>query len=393
MRGLITTLPAFLLATLISAAQAAPPPVSTQPGASLLLPYFEVEMQPKISPGKAMKRSTVFHVHNADAAAALAHVTLWSDLSVPVFSFVVFLTGFDMQRIDIGDILNGELPVPSGDPSCNPGVVDGSLPTELVEHIRASLTGQPSPTNGQCAGLAHDDKKPTARGYVTIDNVNQCSTNHPGVPGYFVAGGNGIASNDNVLYGDFYYLEKKKPQSGGMLVPVRADADDPETSDNGQYTFYGAQVGYTAADNRQHLPQTFAARYVNDPKSKILRNTSLIVWRDSKIKQDYFSCGNLPNPFPLGQNQIVVFDDQENPEVLEPEALPPFIAEAQRVEVGSDALPVAFDRGWIFLDLGTVVSGGSPPPEDAVLTQAWVVVQHQSKPGKDAISHPAANLD
>jgi len=41
-----------------------------------------------------------------------------------------------------------------------------------------------------------------ARGYITVDTVNSCTLLFPGDTGYFATGGTGIATNQNVLWGD-----------------------------------------------------------------------------------------------------------------------------------------------------------------------------------------------
>src|SRR5918995_1847445 len=74
------------------------------PAATLLLPYFEVDLN---SPNGI---TTLFSINNASAAAALAHVTVWTDLSVPVLDFDVYLTGYDVQTMNMRDIVNGILP-------------------------------------------------------------------------------------------------------------------------------------------------------------------------------------------------------------------------------------------------------------------------------------------
>src|SRR5579864_4712784 len=75
------------------------------PGATLLLPFFEVDL------GNPNGLTTLFAVNNASASAVLAHVVLWSDLSVPVLEFNVYLTGYDVQTVNLRDILvYGNLP-------------------------------------------------------------------------------------------------------------------------------------------------------------------------------------------------------------------------------------------------------------------------------------------
>ncbi len=84
--------------------------VTNDPGATLLLPYFEAQVPKKIG-GKAPGITTLFSINNASATAILAHVTIWTDLAVPVTTFNVYLTGYDVQTIDMVDILNGKLPI------------------------------------------------------------------------------------------------------------------------------------------------------------------------------------------------------------------------------------------------------------------------------------------
>src|SRR5262245_56520181 len=78
--------------------------VADQPGATLLLPYFAVDL------AKPAGLNTIFTINNASATAVLAHVTIWSDLSVPVFAFNVYLTGYDSQTVNMRNVIAGSLP-------------------------------------------------------------------------------------------------------------------------------------------------------------------------------------------------------------------------------------------------------------------------------------------
>src|SRR6185295_8058429 len=75
--------------------------VDDVPAATLLLPYFEVDLD---NPNGV---TTLFSVNNASATAILAHVVVWSDLSVPVLDFNIYLTGYDVQSINLRDIIVG----------------------------------------------------------------------------------------------------------------------------------------------------------------------------------------------------------------------------------------------------------------------------------------------
>jgi len=409
---------AFLLAlacllTLAGQASAVICTVDDVPGATLLLPYFEVDL------GNQNGVTTLFSINNASATAVLAHVVVWSDLSVPVLDFNVYLTGYDVQSINMRDILAGNLPQTASagqDPndtispkgqfsqdinfaSCTGQLPTGALPASFVSHLQTSLTGQFSSLLGGCAGLAYGDN--IARGYVTADTVNNCTLRFPGDLGYFAAGGSGDATNQNVLWGDYFYVNSATNRAdGNALVHIEASATNPETSVAGQYTFYGRYDNWTAVDNREPLATNFAARFING--GPFSGGTNFVVWRDSKVKQGAFKCGTSPAWYPLGQEQIVIFDEQEHPQVAQTfpvspqppqNGIIPFPAEAQSTAVGGAAFPVPYSFGWVFLDLNTTVAAaGSVPPEDPAAAQAWIEAV-MSALGRYSVGFDAIKLD
>jgi hypothetical protein len=388
------------------------------PAATLLLPYFEVDL------GNANGQTTLFSVNNASATAVLAHVVVWSDLSVPVLDFNLYLTGYDVQTINLRDVLNGALPQTASagqDPrdaispkgtlsqdinfaSCNGALPPpASLPSTFITHLRLALTGQASPVlGGRCAGRNLGDN--VARGYITVDTVNNCTLRFQGDPGYFGSGGSGDVTNQNVLWGDYFYVNPAQNfADGNTLVHIEASATNPQTSTSGQYTFYGRYDGWTAADNREPLSTNFAVRYVTG--GVFSGGTSLLVWRDSKVNQGAFTCpatNGRPAWYPLGQEGIVIFDEQEQPQVAQtfpvsPQppntGLIPFPAEAQRTQVGGADLPVPFNFGWLYLNLNTsVAAAGSNPPEDPAAAQAWVSAEMTAQ-GRFSVGFNAVQLD
>ena len=387
--------------------------VDDVPAATLLLPYFEVDLD------NANGINTLFSINNASATAVLAHVVLWSDLSVPTFDFNIYLTGYDVQTVSIRDIFNGTVPrtasdgqdptdtiSPQGDfsqdinfASCSGQLPPPAIPASFVTHLRASHTGTFSAILNGCAGRAIGDN--IARGYITVDTVNNCTLRFPGDAGYFLSGGTGDATNQNVLWGDYFYVNSGENfAQGETLVHAEASATNPETSVPGEYTFYGRYVNWTAADNREPLSTNFAARYING--GAFTGGTDYIVWRDSKVDQNAFKCGTLPSWYPLGAEQIVIFDEEETPELQQVppfsppppgEFLIPFPAEAQRTAVDGEDLPVSFDFGWIFMDLNTTVAAaGSNPPEDPLAAQAWVTVVMDAS-GRFSVGYDAIQLD
>jgi hypothetical protein len=388
-----------------------------EPAATLLLPYFEVDLN------NSNGMTTLFSVNNSSPQAVLAHVTVWSDLSVAVLGFNIYLTGYDVQALNLRDILvNGFLPRTAStgqDPadtisphgplsqdinfaSCTGFLPAPTMSAAFIQHLQLSLTGKSSPILGNlCAGRAFGDN--IARGYVTVDTVSNCTLRLPSDSGYFGAGGTGDATNQNVLWGDYFSIDPaNNTAEGNTLVHIVADATDVETSSPGRYTFYGRYVGWSAADNRRPLATNFAVRYLDG--GLFSGGTSLIVWRDSKLKQTAFTCptaaGSRPSWYPMGQEVALIFDEQEQVQV--PQSVPasplltgftPFPAEAQRVAINGSDFPVPYSFGWLSLNLNTLVTpAGLVPPVDPEAAQAWVAVKMLSG-GRFSMGFDAIQLD
>jgi len=383
------------------------------PSATLLLPYFEVDL------ANSQGVNTLLSINNASASAVVAQIVVYGDLSVPTAAFNLYLTGYDVQTISMRDILNGVLPQTSGAGGACSGVPllpPSPVPPGFAAHMLAAHTGQASAFLGNlCAGRNVGDG--IARGYVVVNTLNDCTLLFPGDPGYFVSGGLGLASNQNVLWGDYFYVNPGQNfAQGSPLVHIEAapgvgiDASfgtytaDPETSTAGEYTFFGRYVAWTAADNREPLATNFAVRFLNG--GAFSGGTDLIVWRDSKVNQTPFTCpallGARPPWYPLGQEAIVIFDEQENPHIaptipIAPQ--PPFMgiiafgAEAQRAAVDGPTLPVPFTFGWIYLNLNTTNAvAGANPPEDPAAAQAYVEAVHDAE-GRFSLGYSAIQLD
>jgi hypothetical protein len=367
----------FLLMSLASSAQAALCAVDDVPAATLLLPYFEVDM------GNPQGVNTVFSINNASASPALAHVVIWTDWSQPVLDFDVFLTGYDVQTVNLYDVfVRGNLPVTADeqsdlglDPDLRDGVAgssclsgvedscsphgdhpewDGSFPQTAatgsvdcsiifqqfinplltgirLDDLQAKLTGQP--IDGACFGATHLDGH--ARGYITVDSVDTCSLLFQNDPDYFSDGVNpAIANNNNVLWGDFFVVTgDENAASGDNLVHIEA-TDTPNWSTG--YTFYGRySVPSGTIDGREPLGTTWGLRFLNDPvavagagagaEKGFDGGTKLYVWRDSTvldIDSAGYTCGFPdeagagPAWAPLNETEVVVFDEQEDSEEL-----------------------------------------------------------------------------
>jgi hypothetical protein len=400
---------------------ALPGTIDDVPAATLLLPYFEVDLD------NAAGITTLFSVNNASAAAQLAHVTVWSTWSIPVLDFDVYLTGYDVQSFNLRDILvDGILPQtgsgtttaandpgsPLGSysfpdtiyPNCNttsappipPVYTIPAISTTFRSHLRALLTGRQSPVNGTCAGTNYGDN--IARGYITVDDSNSCSQLFPSDVGYFVNGGLGIADNDNVLWGDYFYVNPGENFAQGETL-VHVEADAAVFSTPGEYTFYGRYVTGTAIDNREPLATTFAARYLSG--GGFTGGTSLLVWRDSKFTPGA-TCAAGPNYGELFEQQIVVFDEFENPLTVvsggpsgepTPGAQCTFCDEAQRVDVGGDGITTNADFGWVYLNLNHATTRDATLGTGYInIAQAWVEVVMDAE-GRFSVGFDAIQLD
>ncbi len=384
------------------------------PAATLLLPYFEVDLN------NADGVTTLFSINNASAAPAIAHVTLWTDLSVPTLDFNVFLTGYDVVTFNLRDLFtNGTVPATShsstaisprgvfslttnpisgvgpGSTSCNGQLPLPNLPAILLTHIQAAHSGQASAVfGGLCSGVDFGDN--VVRGYITIDNANFCTLRFPDdcAAGYFIAGGLGDANNINQLWGDYFYVNSSQNfAQGETLVHVEAS----NTLGAANYTFYRR---YCAGgdDQREGLGSTFGVRYLNG--GVFDGGTDLVVWRDSKRSIAPFSCALVaPSPYPLSQNQVVIFDEQENPDVpasspfsppIPGTSLIPFPWEAQRTAVGGADFPIPFDFGWLYLNLNNAVAGSQVPFEPDM--QNWVTAVMDAN-GRFSVGFDALQFD
>jgi hypothetical protein len=349
------------------------------PAATLLIPYFEVSLPKKIG-GKPKGVTTLLTVNNASATAALTNVVIWSDLGVPVLKFNMYLTGYDVQQIDLQQVLTGTIPqtgaADSGSQCADHLPPASPLDVGTVGHVRALLTGKASPISQLCAGRDLGDL--VARGYVTIDNVNDCSADTPADFGYFSPGGFGIASNQNQLWGEAEIVDRQKKLGvGNLLVHVEAFTGEFGAGDR---TFYGRYVGNNGSDGREPLPSTFGIRYRNIPKDKLFpQGTTVFVWRDTQsTAAQQFACGSSPAGLPV--TDIVAFDEQENAQDV---VAQPFPAATQRIKTGGPALPLGFPAGWFYVNLAF---GGLDR------SQAWVVVFEESK-GRNSVSQPAIGFD
>ncbi len=78
----------------------------TVPAATLLFPFMVYDYE-----GGDDGDTTLFAITNVSSEAQIVHVTVWTDFSVAILDFNIVLTGYDVQTMNIRDILrDGILP-------------------------------------------------------------------------------------------------------------------------------------------------------------------------------------------------------------------------------------------------------------------------------------------
>ena len=232
--------------------------IALLPAATLLLPYFEVD----VSAPQSVAQTTLFTVVNTSRVPQIARVTIWTDLGFPAVNFNLFLTGYDVQAINLYDVLARSVIAPpngtssstspgsrslandanpnfaataAADCQINPGVV----PAPIMNDIRSALTaGRISGCGANKIGNTHAN----AIGFVTIDVVKTCSLSFPDSAAFY----NDLLY-DNVLTGDYQSVNPNAATGnyagGNPLVHIRAvpeggAAGAPTPVTNLPYTFY-----------------------------------------------------------------------------------------------------------------------------------------------------------
>jgi hypothetical protein len=263
--------------------------IGTYPAATLLLPYFEVDLS------ATPQATTIFSVTNVSATPQIANVTIWTDWAFPVISFPIFLTGYDVQPINLYDVIargviggvggtstnspnardsRGQSTNPNlattpltnlANPlfltavasDCAPGRMPREIPGGYAADVRAQLsTGRSTgaaiscPVLGEGAQLGGNHGGNVAVGYITIDVVATCSPLLHTDPRYWDE-----ILFDNVLTGDYQQIVtvgRGDDAGGNPMVRIRAV---PE----------GGAAGNTTPTA---LPYTFYDRYTTSAPSR-----------------------------------------------------------------------------------------------------------------------------
>jgi len=380
--------------------------ISVAPAATLLLPYFEVDLD------NPAGETTLFTITNVSAEDQIAHVTLWTDYSFPVIDFNIYLTGYDVQSINLYDIIErgliapdagtgtditdrGEYSVTNGDLSL--GACDrlpGQLDDAYIVRMQSAFTEGTVPDLGTLPGCnnvggEHDN----AVGYVTIDVADLCSTSLPTDPGYFTT----EVRFDNVLIGDYQQVHSAEDfAQGNPMVHIRAIPEGGEPGEpaiiNFDRTFYG-RYGTLGLDRRQPLPSVFAARWIEGGVGQF--NTFYKIWREGQTDfANADSCAEWDNNI-TSVAEIVTFDEAENAwgDVPESRVSPPIstdltLPETSLTDVGDASFYPQPDNGaiagWTYLNLDN-------DEFDGIASQNWVIVSMRAE-GRYSVDFDAAWL-
>ena len=360
--------------------------IAVMPAATLLLPYFEVDAN------LPSTRSTIFSVTNVTNADRVARVTLWTDYSYPVISFNIYLTGYDVQTINLFDVIvrgiiapdegTGNEISPRG-PLSDPGTVidtqfcdrmPGALPPEYVERMQSAFLQGVVPPLGPLEGCTTaGGTHQYATGYATIDIVGNCLFAQPNEPEYWTRD----IRYDNVLTGEYQQLDRAAAIAQiNPMVHIRAipEGGTPSSRQHGAQnktnfprTFYDRYSPASHSDGRQPLPSTFHARWI---EGQFGYETEYKIWREG-VTGTGSSCAAYAQNASLPVREVVVFDEAEN-----------FVAgtlstpEAALVGINDELPPMTngATAGWTYFNLDTTAGDGEA-------TQNWVVVSLRSQAG------------
>lgn len=393
--------------------------IGVAPAATLLLPYFEVDLASRTG------ENTIFTITNTSNVEQVAHITLWTDFSFPVIDFNVFLTGYDVQSLSLYDIIAlGDIAPPLGTGFGRPGSPEGdfssddanplvaettcrNLPRNVGADYRARMqqaftlgrvpalgTGGTACTNIGSSGHPNNN----AIGYVTVDVASICGTQLPSDPAYFV-GPTAEALFDNVLIGDYQQINSGNDfAQGNPMVHIRAipeggtPEDDIDT--NFDRTFYARYqtAGNENADRRQPLPSQFAARYIQGGTGQF--ETFYKIWREGDT-DGLSTCATVAGNV-TSVTEFVTFDEEENAQGAAPDQgpiSPAPINEFALPETGlyamtpdEDTFPQVEDAvaGWVYMNLDNDLA-------DDIASQNWVVVSMRAE-GRYSVDFDAAWL-
>lgn len=348
----------------------------SRPGATLLLPYFEVDLDDPAG------RNTFFSVNNASPDPALAHVVVWANRGVPVLSFDLAIDGDGVRSLDLRDILvDGKIPVsrlsPEGHrlfPGCTDPLAIPAYGQVRLRTLREHLTGQPDAATLCFASPVGDGT--VATGFVTVDAVRRCTgslLHHPLEEGYFADGDVGVASDANVLWGDFFLVDPSQDFAQGLeLVSVVADGErfGVKTA-----TFYPQPESH-----RSPLGTRYRTRFLRG--GAIDGGTDLLVWTSSFASMPGYCFPQAGDLHLAATFRTQAGDFDSEFEFIHSER-------AVRFHVGEEPWPAGASFGTADVSIGSLGGLTEPFPE----AQQGLIVPILSAEGRYSVGLNAAQLD
>jgi len=326
---------------------------------TLLYPYFEVDLA---DPNGV---TTLISVNNGLNVPVMTRLVVWTDWGIPTMAFDIWLDGFDVQPINVRLLFQGIVPSTatgvdlSAFPFCDsspPSYTNPALTNVEIQHLATAHTGQPGHIDDLCYGADHGDN--IARGYITIDTVDQCSdieghdpfytpanTSYP----YFAEGGaaSGIATVNNTLWGDVIYVDFNNDSAQGSEA-VAIWADDAEFTASDIYTFYGRHSAYDGSDERVPLPYRWDQRFLNG--GPFAGGADLIVFQQPHHSgTSPISCVDHPGWWPMETGVNTLDEAAGNIETFATDLFP---LVTQRVPIST--VGPSYDFGWIQIQGNTL---------------------------------------
>jgi hypothetical protein len=280
------------LFAIASSASAITCTLDQRPGATLLVPYFQVSTDGAggiVSTGIGA-RDTIVTIVNASSAPMIAHVNVYDRFSVIKLDFNVALSGFDVQAMAMSQIITGNLPVTlnsKGDDVCQRGADIVYLESKTDGYLRVSPTsptaGESNPatpldnvngttdySGGPFFSIAseltendckHDtDASGLAIGYIVIDHANYCNLSDPTDANYYI---NDAIGMENNLFGEIIFTSGNGlPTYGISTVNLEAD------------TTLGAATQIWAGGGAP--ARTFDARYIDLVNEVVCNNCTSV---------------------------------------------------------------------------------------------------------------------
>lgn len=319
--------------------------LSSQPGATLLLPYFEVDLDDE------QGRTTYFAVGNRADEAIIFRTVMWTNWGHPVQAFDVGLEAGAVRSFNVRDLIAGRLPTTEPPPISEERYISCSSPIRLPsvdkESLQGLLTGQARPADGLCYAEAVEGGR-LITGYLTVDIVNDCSGSAGKTPqdfGYFGDCASGLASNDNVLWGDFFLVDSAGNQAQGeKLVSVTADQSkfgndvciDPPCGIRNPNSFWYSE------GNRSPLPTAYETRFLHG--GDFDGGTELIVWARGQIGPAACGAEDL-----VGTARLHLEARSERGQALGTQVVESRLL-TRRLPIGGEDVPLAENFGFLGIE-------------------------------------------